>query len=93
MVWEHDVDYYSNIVAFIWIFISVMIPLLILIVLWNYPKQYTEESLEKARFKVLLEDFKDDKKVNMIDHFIFILRRIGLTLIVVFRWNHGLQQL
>ncbi|CAI2369448.1 unnamed protein product [Moneuplotes crassus] len=89
MKWDNYIDYYSNIVSFIWacIFSSVLIS--IPFVYFWMPKNYDKDS---GRFKVFFEDFKHNHKVYMLDHFIFLLRRLVLILVLIFRWNHGIQQ-
>ena len=44
------------------------------------------------RLKMLMEDFKPDKRYLMLDHFIFMLRRAVLISVIVFGWNHGFMQ-
>jgi len=92
MKWDSGIDTYSNTVAFVWIILLIVMPLSVIFVCHYFPNKYSEDTVENSKFMVLLQDFKDNKKHLMFEHFIFMLRRIGLTLIVVFRWKHGLQQ-
>ena len=39
-----------------------------------------------------LKTFKTDKKVYMLDHFIFLVRRLILVLVLIFKWRKGQQQ-
>ena len=49
-------------------------------------------NLESGRAKGLLEGFKKTKRIYILDHFLFLLRRQILILVIIFRWNHGVQQ-
>ncbi|CAI2359932.1 unnamed protein product [Moneuplotes crassus] len=88
--WVNYIDYYSNIVSFIWIFLFSLILLSIPFLYCWIPKNYDKEN---GRFKVFFEDFKHSHKVYMLDHFIFLLRRLSLILVLIMRWNHGIQQI
>ncbi|CAI2371060.1 unnamed protein product [Moneuplotes crassus] len=88
--WDNYIDYYSNAVSFIWIIIFSSVMISIPLVYCWLPKNYDKDS---GRFKVLFEDFKHSNKVYMLDHFIFLWRRLALILVLIMRWNHGIQQI
>lgn len=90
--WENEIDVYSNIVAFVWIALFAFELCSILIIYFNFDKHYSEETIKTSRIKVLLESFKNDRKICILDHFIFLVRRILLILILIFWWNHGFYQ-
>ena len=88
MRWQNGVDIYSNIVSLIWV-------TLFLFLISSIPVLYyfTDKiNAEAGRFKILFEDFKTTKKIYMLDHLVFLLKRTVLILVIVFQWNHGLDQ-
>ena len=42
--------------------------------------------------RIFLEEFQDNKKYLMIDHIIFMIRRILLSILIIFVWGNGLIQ-
>jgi hypothetical protein len=90
--WESSLDYYSNAVAFVWIVIFVIEMISILIIYLKFNEHYSEESIKDSKVIILLENFKDGKKLCMLDHFIFFIRRGILIFILIFAWGNGLIQ-
>ena len=87
--WENSVDVYSNIVAFVWGFLLTGIFISIPLVYWCWSKKLNSDN---GKLSGLFEDYKAGKKVYMLDHFIFLCRRLILACVLIFGWNHGLIQ-
>ena len=86
--WENYVDVYSNSVAFFWALFLAIILLSIPILYWFFSEKLDSEN---GRFKVLFKDYKMGN-TYILDHFIFMLRRVGLSCLLIFGWKHGFIQ-
>ncbi|CAI2364171.1 unnamed protein product [Moneuplotes crassus] len=91
--WESWLDYYGNSVAFLWCSIITLVIITLPFYYCTFPRKYTAKSIRKFRFKVLMEDFKDNKKICMHESFLFLCRRLALVILTAFGWNHGLLQI
>ena len=89
---EDTAEYYSVVVSVIWQVLLTVLLLAVIIVLFTFEKKYKEEGIKDSRVRILLEEFQDNKKYLMIDHIIFMLRRILLSFIIIYGWGHGLLQ-
>ncbi|CAI2381355.1 unnamed protein product [Moneuplotes crassus] len=87
--WQTYLDYYSNIVALFWLFIFAItllsLPIIYFCTPSNRPKVH-------PRVKVLFEDFKPSSRFYMLDHVVFMLRRLLFVGTIIFGWNHGILQ-
>lgn len=92
LIWDSNIDIYANSVVFVWLFLFGIMTLTIIIVYFTHPKKYSEQSIQKTKFEVFLADWKDNHKISILDHFVFILRRVALSAIVIYKWNHGMTQ-
>ena len=89
MKWENNIDTYSNVVAFLWVFMLTIILVSIPVLYLCCSKRINPK---RGRLTVLFEDLKSGSKILMLDHFIFVLRRAALIFSIIMKWNHGLQQ-
>ena len=85
-------EYYSITVSVVWQVLLLVLLLSTTIVLCKFKSKYKQEGLKDSRVRILLEDFKDNNKYLMVDHIIFMIRRILLSHIIVFGWSMGLYQ-
>ena len=86
MTFDNATDYYANFVGFFWILI--LVALLVFVACFMASKQ----AWATDKFDMLTKEFKVGKRVLILDHIMFMARRILLSLIIVFGWNHGLIQ-
>ncbi|CAI2384187.1 unnamed protein product [Moneuplotes crassus] len=86
---ENYVDYYSHVVSIIFLLLFLIITISIPMIFCCIPEKH---HIEKGRFKILLEDFKAGKRSLVMDHFLLLIRRLALSSLLIFRWNHGIQQ-
>ena len=89
---EDFAEYYSVVVSIIWQVLLTALLIAVTIILFTFNKNYDEDQIKDSRVGILLEEFKDNKKHLMIDHILFMLRRILLSALIVFGWEHGLFQ-
>lgn len=85
-------EYYSITVSVVWQVLLLVLLLSTTIILCKFKSKYKQEGLKDSRVRILLEDFKDNNKYLMVDHIIFMIRRILLSHIIVFGWSMGLYQ-
>ena len=90
MNWNTSIDLYANIVSFIWIVILFSFWMFILIY-YMYANPLSLRKSSQSRFKILFEDFKE-RKICILNSFVFFLQRFILILILIFGWNHGYKQ-
>ena len=91
--WDNGIYLYSSIISCIW---AILFLLLIILIIFKYnlhSNQYLEEVEGKKKLGIFVKDFKDNYKISILDHLVFILRRIIFWLLLVFAQNHGLVQL
>ena len=89
MSWNHKLDYYSNIVSFIWLFLLLSAWAVTLVFyFWVKARQMNKSS----KMKILFEDFKEGNKSVILDSFVFFMRRAALVAILIFGHNHGFIQ-
>ena len=89
---EDTAEVYSIIVSIVWQILLLTLLFSVVVVLFKFKKKYREEGIKESRVRILLEDFKDNKKIVMLDHVIFMLRRIFLSYLIIFGWGYGLTQ-
>ena len=92
MTWNNSMNIYSNVVGFCWIVIFTLFIIVICIAIIKFPSEYDEKVVESHKFGTLAEDLKESKKICMVDTLIFLLRRIIISFIIIFGWNHGFIQ-
>ena len=93
MSYSTSLEIYSLVVACIWLTIFWVMVVTFIGAFVCMPRKYTQESIKKHRFRVLLEDLKENKKVCMLEHLLFMLRRAVLVWALVFLWGNGLLQI
>ena len=85
-------DYYSIAVSMVWQLLPLVLLISTMIILGKFKKKYTQDWIKESRSRILLEDFKDNKKYLMVDHILFMIRRILLSFLIVFGWQNGIIQ-
>ena len=85
-------DYYSIAVSVVWQLLPLVLLISTMIVLCKFKKKYKQEGIKDSRVRILLEDFKDNRKYLMVDHILFMIRRIFLSFLIVFGWQNGAIQ-
>ena len=83
---------YSVFISVLWIILLMSILLTSILYLIIFRKNYTQEGIKNSRLRILLEDFKDNKKHLILDHIAFMIRRILLSFLIIFGWSHGFIQ-
>ena len=56
------------------------------------PDEYDSDTNSNGRMGIFTEGFKSNKRVCVLEHMMFIVRRSLLVFILVFGWNNGLFQ-
>ena len=84
---------YSTTVCFIWLFLLVWMKIIVFYFYFKHKKNYSEEVESQKRLGILVKDMKDNYKISILEHLMFMIRRIILSLLLVFRQNYGKQQL
>ncbi|CAI2382438.1 unnamed protein product [Moneuplotes crassus] len=90
--WENWLDYYGNSVAFVWTLIILSVIMFLPFYYVLFPKIYSAESIAKFRLKVLINDYKENRKICMCNSILFIFRRAVMVWIVILGWNNGWKQ-
>ena len=88
MTFDNATDYYANIVGFIWLILLSFLLVLVIVIMLNHNPNI---SIIK-RFSILFKDFKEEKKIWYLVHVMFMLRRMFLSFLIVFGYQHGLIQ-
>ena len=83
---------FSIVVSVIWQVLLNTLLIAVVVVLFTFKKKYKEEEIKDSKVRILLEEFKDNKKHLIIDHIIFMLRRILLSVLIIYGWGHGIYQ-
>ena len=98
MNWNTTTNRYSNIVAFVWLFIMLAFIFTVLTVYNYYPETYTVQQINKSKIRILYQDFYENNKHLILDHVFFLLRRLLLIVLIIFKvdyfffLNHSLTQ-
>ncbi|CAI2384272.1 unnamed protein product [Moneuplotes crassus] len=88
---ENYIDYFSHAVSIFFIIIFVLVLAIIPIILWCRKVSKTQQ--ESGRIRILFKDLKNDKKIVVLDNFFLLLRKLSLSLLLIFGWNHGIVQI
>ena len=82
----------STSISIIWLIILIILMVVVVSFMVSFRSNYTSEGIKKSRLRILLENYKENKKYLIVDHIAFILRRVFLSFLIIFGWGHGLVQ-
>ncbi|CAI2372733.1 unnamed protein product [Moneuplotes crassus] len=87
---ESNLDYSSQALSAFFLLIFLIVPIIILVIFCCC--KVTRYQKLKGSFNIFFKDLKMNRKLVMMDHFLFIIRRLALSLLLIFRWKFGFQQ-
>ena len=89
---EDIAEQFSFVVSIIWQVLVISFLIITIVILFRFKSKYTAEGIKESKVRIFLEEFQDNKKYLMIDHIIFMIRRILLSILIIFAWGNGLIQ-